>query len=67
MPKPITEMEKVTIEVPKAVMDFLRRHESDPEKYLVYSLVEVVKADLDACIWPSPAEIEPILKADLKY
>lgn len=43
--------ESVTIHVPKAIMDFLRAHEkilgSTPERYIEYSLVDQVRADID--------------------
>lgn len=60
--------EKVTVELPKAVMDFLRRAETEPEKYLQYSLLTIIQSDLNSCdgVWPSKDEVEPVLKASLK-
>jgi len=64
------EMEKVIIEVPKAVMDFLRRAEKDVQKYLQYSLLAIIQSDLNTCdsegMWPDKTEIEPILEEYLK-
>jgi hypothetical protein len=62
------EMEKVRIEVPKAVMDFLRRAEKDVQAYLRYSLLTIVQSDLNSCegVWPDKTEIEPILEEYLK-
>lgn len=60
------EMEKVTVELPKAVMDFLRKFEANPQEYLQYSLLAVIKSDLDASeggVWPSKSDIESILEA----
>lgn len=68
MAKQIAEMERVTVELPKAVMDFLRRAEPDPEKYLQYSLLTIIQSDLNTCdgVWPYRAEVEPVLEASLK-
>jgi hypothetical protein len=47
MTAPKIEMEKVTIELPKAMMDFLRNQKEDIAKYIQYSLISVFHADLD--------------------
>ena len=62
MKKQSVEMEKVTIELPKRILDFLRFVEKSPEEYLEESLVQVVKADFDAGIW-SPEEVFPTAPA----
>jgi hypothetical protein len=62
------DVEKVTIELPKAVMDFLRRAETDVQTYLQYSLLTIIQSDLNSCegVWPDKTDIEPILEAHLK-
>lgn len=51
------EMETVTVQVPKAIMDFLRHVEADPRKYLEHRIVAIVQSDLNSDeIW-SPREI----------
>ena len=51
------EMETVTIQVPKSIMDFLRLVETDPVKYLEYSLKVVVQSDINSDgVW-GPQEI----------
>lgn len=63
MPKRQVETEKITIEVPKAIMDFLRRVESDHRTYLQHSLLEVFKADLDRYSdSPFQVEVAPLLE-----
>jgi len=47
MAKQKIEMEKVTIEIPKAIMDFLRSVEVRPEEYLQYSLIDAFRADIE--------------------
>jgi len=44
---PTTEIERITVELPKAIMDFLRDQREDIEKYLQCSIVNVFHADLD--------------------
>jgi hypothetical protein len=41
------QQEKVTLEVPKNVMEFLRACCRDPIAYLEHSLASIVQADLD--------------------
>lgn len=41
------ETVKVTLDVPKAIMQFLREFEADPQQYLIESIVDSVEADLD--------------------
>jgi len=59
------EMEKVTIELPKSVMEFLRRAETEPQKYLEYSLIQIIMADVDVYSgeWPPATQTKPILQA----
>jgi hypothetical protein len=80
-PEPV-EYEQVTLRIPKKIMDFLRltqklNHE-DPEKYLLHSLVDMVRADIDAGDVfvpevPEPAEVArihgltPVFKEVLGY
>lgn len=40
------EIEKVTIEVPKPIMDFLKAIELNSKQYLQRSLLEVIKSDI---------------------
>jgi len=65
MKKQSVEMEKVAIELPKAVMDYLRRAESSVKGYIENSLLQIIKSDLDAFEgeWPPGPEIRPILEA----
>jgi hypothetical protein len=46
MGKRLMEAERITIEVPKAVMDFLRAHVKNPEEYLSERLIPAIDADL---------------------
>lgn len=41
-------MEKVTIEVPKPIMDFLKAIEVNPAEYLQCSLLAIIKLDLES-------------------
>lgn len=41
------EMEKVTVEIPKAVMDFLRVMEKDINTYLRDTIVSAFRADIE--------------------
>lgn len=41
------ETEKITIEVPKPIMNFLRAHIEKPEEYILIRLMSVFNADLE--------------------
>ena len=63
------EFEQVTLKVPKAVMEYLRRIYGDPVKWLEYHAVDLVSADLDAMSGKELAQIfglQPVFKAVLK-
>jgi len=53
--KKLSNQETVTVKIriPKNVIEMLRALEKDPQKYLEYSIIQVVKADLDAGILAS--------------
>ena len=67
------ETEKVTVEVPKAMMDFLRAQRENIKKYLEYTIVSCFAADLDASAYNGPFNdnkqliekfnLEPVFKA----
>lgn len=42
------EFESVTVKVPKPVMEFLRKTESDPIEALEYTIVESTRSYIDA-------------------
>ena len=42
---------EVKLKVPKKIVDLVSIFEKDPDAYFKYSLVQAVKADLDAGIW----------------
>lgn len=51
--------EVVQLRVPKKVMDLLRDCLDEPvHKYLERSIIETVKADIDACALVSPEKIK---------
>jgi hypothetical protein len=60
--------EKITIELPAPIMDFLRRNEADPQKYIENSLIEVIRSDLESCdgVWPTDAEATLKILKDLE-
>jgi hypothetical protein len=46
------EFQEMTIRIPKAVLEFLRAHEKEmgttTEEYITYTIVDVVRADIDS-------------------
>lgn len=58
MAKQRAEMKRVTVELPQKLMQFLHTVEPEPCKYLEESIVQIVRADIDAGVW-SPEEIIP--------
>jgi hypothetical protein len=48
MAKQQIKTERVTIEIPKKLMDFLRAHFKDPAKqYIQHTIIESIRADID--------------------
>lgn len=46
--EPKIEMEEVTLQIPKNIMNLLRAHFADPaNEYIQYSIIQSVKADID--------------------
>ena len=69
MSKEKIEFEQVTLKVPKAVMEYLRRIYGDPVKWLEYEAVDQVRADLDAMSGRNLADIfglEPVFETVLE-
>jgi hypothetical protein len=61
------EMVEVKLKLPKAVMDLLRALEKDPTKYLEYSIMDAIRADLDAGILTDPETLNESLKLAFKH
>lgn len=53
------EYEQVTIQIPKNIMDFLRRFKKDAEAYLQYEAVDGFRANLER------AEAEDVFLAEI--
>jgi len=60
------EMLEVKLRLPKVVMDLLQAVDKNPAKYLEYSILEAIRADLDAGVLIDPATIPESLKLALK-
>ena len=53
------ETEKVTLEVPKQIMKFLRHHEKNPKAFLEKALINIIRAcNENDQIWGSEDHIE---------
>ena len=69
MPQQQIELEEVTIKVPKLVLDFLRKTEEDPVRWIEYTIVDNVRAEVEGMFpddWMKLFNLDTVFDAVLK-